>query len=86
MNHPVPPELPGTKPPTKECTWRDPWLQLHMRQRMALLEIKGGLGPEKAQSLCKGEWQDKEVGVGAWVNRGRGDGLGGFQRGKQERG
>jgi hypothetical protein len=25
-----PPELPGTKPPTKEYTWRDPWLQLHM--------------------------------------------------------
>ena len=30
MNHPVPPELPGTKLPTKEYTWRDPWLQLHM--------------------------------------------------------
>jgi hypothetical protein len=27
--HP-PPELPGTKPPTKEYTWRDPWLQPHM--------------------------------------------------------
>jgi hypothetical protein len=25
-----PPELPGTKPPTKEYTWRDPWLQIHM--------------------------------------------------------
>ena len=24
------PELPGTKPPTKEYTWRNPWLQLHM--------------------------------------------------------
>jgi len=22
--------LPGTKTPTKECTWRDPCLQLHM--------------------------------------------------------
>jgi hypothetical protein len=22
----TPPELPGTKPPTKEYTWRDPWL------------------------------------------------------------
>jgi len=29
--HPPPPaKLPGTKPPTKEYTWRDPWLQLHM--------------------------------------------------------
>jgi hypothetical protein len=24
------PELQGTKPPTKEYTWRDPWLQPHM--------------------------------------------------------
>jgi hypothetical protein len=23
-------ELPGTKAPTKENMWRDPWLQLHM--------------------------------------------------------
>jgi hypothetical protein len=23
-------ELPGTKPTTKESTWRDPWFQLHM--------------------------------------------------------
>jgi hypothetical protein len=23
-------ELPETKPSTKEYTWRDPWLQLHM--------------------------------------------------------
>ena len=25
-----PPELSGTKPPTKEYTWKDPWFQLHM--------------------------------------------------------
>jgi hypothetical protein len=24
INHPDPPKLPGTKPPTKEYTWRDP--------------------------------------------------------------
>jgi hypothetical protein len=24
------PELPGTKQPTKDYTWKDPWLQLHM--------------------------------------------------------
>ena len=23
-------DLPGTKLPSKEFTWRDPWLQLHM--------------------------------------------------------
>ena len=27
MDQPVPPELPGTKPPTKEYTWRDPRFQ-----------------------------------------------------------
>jgi hypothetical protein len=27
------PELPGTKPPNKEYTWRDPWLQLHSNRR-----------------------------------------------------
>jgi hypothetical protein len=26
----TPPELPGIKPPTKDYTWRNPWLQLHM--------------------------------------------------------
>jgi hypothetical protein len=24
------PDLPVVKPPTKEYSWRDPWLQLHM--------------------------------------------------------
>jgi hypothetical protein len=27
---PITPELPGTKPPIKEYTWRDSWLQSHM--------------------------------------------------------
>jgi hypothetical protein len=27
---PAPKEFPGSKPPTKEYTWRDPWLQPHM--------------------------------------------------------
>ena len=30
INLPDLPELPRTKPPTKDYTWRDPWLQLHM--------------------------------------------------------
>jgi hypothetical protein len=34
-------ELKGTKQPTKEYTWRDPWLQPYMQQRMALLGISG---------------------------------------------
>ena len=43
------------------------------------------LGPVKAQCLSVGECQDREAGVGGLVSRGRGDGIGGFQRGKQER-
>jgi hypothetical protein len=27
---PLTPELPGSKPSTKEYPWRDPWLQLHI--------------------------------------------------------
>ena len=34
-------ELPGTGPPSKEYTWRDPWLWLNMWQRMAFLDISG---------------------------------------------
>jgi hypothetical protein len=34
-----PTKLPETKPPTKEYTWRDLWLQSNMKQRMALLGI-----------------------------------------------
>ena len=30
INQPDPELLPETKSPTKECTWRDPWLQQHM--------------------------------------------------------
>jgi hypothetical protein len=26
----LPPEFPGNKPPNKEYTWTDPWLQLHI--------------------------------------------------------
>jgi hypothetical protein len=29
-NWTLPSEIPGTKPPTKEYMWRDPWFQLHM--------------------------------------------------------
>ena len=46
------------------------------------------LGYHKAFSLMKarcpsvGECQDREVGVGGLVSRGRGDGIGGFSEGK----
>jgi hypothetical protein len=34
----------------------------------------------KAQCPSVGEYQDRDVGVGGLVNRGRGDGVRGFQR------
>jgi hypothetical protein len=44
------------------------------------------LGPEKARCPSVGECQDREAGVDGLVSRRRGDGIGGFQRGDQERG
>jgi hypothetical protein len=44
------------------------------------------LGPEKAGCPSVGKCQDREVGVGELVIRGRGDGIGGFQRENQEMG
>lgn len=37
--------FPGTGPPTKECEGKDPWLQIHIQQRMALSDISGRGGP-----------------------------------------
>ena len=57
MSHPVPPELPGTKPPSKEYTWRDPWLQPHMKPRMAISDInerRGHLSYEGSMPQCRG--------------------------------
>ena len=49
---------------------------------------KGGeaFGPEKASYPSIGKYQDREVGVGGLVNRGRGDGLGDFQGRKPGKG
>ena len=44
------------------------------------------LGPLKALCPSVGESQDQEAGVGGLVSRGRGERIGGFRRGKQERG
>jgi hypothetical protein len=45
MKQPVSPEFPGTKPPTKEYTWRNSKLQLLMKQRMVLWDISERRGP-----------------------------------------
>ena len=71
MNQTVSPELPGTKPATKDgwthgssCICSRGW---------PCWTSKGGeaLGPEKAQCPSVGEYQDREAGVGGVVSRGR---------------
>ena len=44
------------------------------------------LGLVKALCPSVADCQDREVGVGGLVSRGRGDGIGEFQRGNEERG
>jgi hypothetical protein len=74
INQPDPPELPGTKPPTNEdYTWRNPWIQSHVKQRMALLGINGRKGPwscEGSMPQCRGNsGQGGRNGwVGGWLN------------------
>ena len=48
----------------------------------------GGEALDPVKALCSsvGECQDREVGVGELVSRGRGDGIKGFQMGTQQRG
>ena len=43
-------------------------------------------GPVKIHCSNIGECQDREAGLCGLVSRGRGDGIGCFQRGNQERG
>jgi hypothetical protein len=50
-------ELRGTRPPTKEHTWWDPWLRPNMWQRMALLDISGRSNP---QCPSIGEYQGRK--------------------------
>ena len=83
--------LPLSKLPTKEYTWRNPWLQQHMQHRMALMGEEA-LGPVKTQCPSVGEYEGGEVGLGGWVgthphrSRGRGDAIGGFWGRNQKRG
>jgi hypothetical protein len=68
MNQPIPPGLPGTKPPTKEYTWRDPWLHVYCTCSRgwpcrASIE-REALGPMKSGCPSVGECQYKEARVG----------------------
>jgi hypothetical protein len=44
------------------------------------------LGPVKVLCLSIGECQGQDAGMGELMSRGRGEGIGGFQRGNHERG
>jgi hypothetical protein len=44
------------------------------------------LGPVKVLCPSIGEWQGQEAGVSELVSKGRGEGIGGFWTGNQERG
>ena len=83
MNQSVSPELPGTKPPTKEYTWRDPRLKPQCSKEWPCPTSIGGeaLGPVKARCPIVGECQDREAGEGGMVSRRRGDEVRGFYRG-----
>jgi hypothetical protein len=64
-------ELPGTKPPTEEYTWREPWLQSHMYQRMTLLEPSERRGLTSCEGLmpqCRG--MPGQGGWSGWVGGG----------------
>ena len=66
INQPNLPKLPETKMPTNEHTWRDPWLQVHMQQRITLSGINGRRGlwsSEGSFSQCR---ENAEVGEGGW--------------------
>jgi hypothetical protein len=82
-------DLLGNKPPTNKYTWRDPWLQLHMWQKIALSSTNGRRGPwpcEGSMPQCRG--MQRQGGRSGWIgespyrSRGSGDRIGGFQGGK----
>jgi hypothetical protein len=47
-----PSEFPGTKPLTKQYTWRDPWLQLYISRGWPYLASMGGEPIGAVEVLC----------------------------------
>jgi hypothetical protein len=69
--NPSSPELPGTKPLTKEYTWRDPWLQMHMQQRMAFSCTNRSRGPWSCEGLVpQCTWMPGQGGRSGYVGWG----------------
>jgi hypothetical protein len=86
MHQPVPPELPRTKPPTKDggthgfsCICSRGWPSWSSMAGEAL-------GPVMVLCPIIGDCQGQQEGVGGVVSRGRKEGVGGFWRGNQEQG
>ena len=75
-----------TKPPIKEYTWRESWLQLHMQQRMALSGINSwhspcsfeGLMPQCRGMLGQQGWSG--LGTPLWRQGGEGSDRGYLER------
>jgi hypothetical protein len=78
------PRAPRSKSPTREYTW----LQLHMYQRMPLLVINGRRDPWSCEgSMPQYRGMPGTGNMSEWVGeQGRGDRIGGFWMGNQERG
>jgi hypothetical protein len=78
MNQPVPSELPGTKPITKEYT-EGPIAPASYVVEDGLSVISARRGPSSFEGLmlqCRGECKGREVGVGGLMSRGMGRGWG----------
>jgi hypothetical protein len=63
INQPDSPDLPRNEPPTKEYTWRDPRLQLHMQVHMS--GINGRRGPWSCEGSMP-QWGGRSGWVGGW--------------------
>jgi len=93
-NHTNQPELPGTKPPSKDYTWTDHGSNCIGSRGWPCWEPMEGeaLGPTKVgpttTTTSVGEWRGAGTGGGWWGEhpyRRRGDGIGGLCPGNQER-
>ena len=90
MNQPLFPGYPGTKPPTKENTWRDHGSSCICSRGWLCQSSMGGeaIGPVKALCPSIGECQSQAAGVGGLVSWRSGEviGGGGFSEGKPGKG
>ena len=87
MNHPVPSEIQELNHQPKSAHGGTHGSRcLCSRGWPCLTSKEEAFGPEKASYPSIGKYQDREVGVGGLVSRGRGDGLGDFQGRKPGKG